>query len=111
MLYCVKHASVVAESFAQPASRRLFLPALSVPYLLTAPLWYCPPTIHAAGEHSGVQGGGSGATTAGGALPGAAAARTATSRGNLFNLNHIRQRCAGPSGSAGPSACTLHTHC
>jgi hypothetical protein len=47
------------------------------------------------GEHSGVHGGASGATTAGAAArSGAAAARTATSGDDLINLSHIRQRWA-----------------
>jgi hypothetical protein len=50
-----------------------------------------------AGEHSGVQGGASGATTtaAAAARSRAAAARTATSQGALVNLQHIRQRWVG----------------
>lgn len=49
------------------------------------------PSNAAADEHSGIQGGGSAATTEV-ARSGAAAARTATSRGALVNLSHIRQR-------------------
>lgn len=55
-----------------------------------------PIRLPPAGEHSGIQGGGSRATTgAATARSGAAAARTATSQGALVNLTHIRQRCVG----------------